>query len=88
MSNKQYTGQERADAVAKGIDRVRLLIAEINSLPPHDLLTIKEAAEEINYSRQWLQERIKKGDFEVYGDGKRRFLYRPQLLRAMNIIKT
>lgn len=86
-TNKTYPRDKRSESALRGIAHARRLIAEANGIAPEDLITIRTASRELGYSRQWLHQRINRGDFEVYGDGKRRFLYRPQIFTKLNITK-
>lgn len=87
MDKTEYKGDARRQAALKGIDKLRGIIADNNNINPRDLLTIQELRGEIPYSRPWIYSQIRSGKFEVYSTGKRRFLYRPQVLKALNLSK-
>lgn len=87
MTREEYTGDKRREAIRKGTERLRDLIAEENKVHPSALLTISEALELLPYSRQWLYNMIGRGDIKTYGTERKRFLHREQVLEAMNISK-
>lgn len=87
MKKEEYTGDKRREAVRKGVERLRDLIAEENNVHPSALLTIDEALELLPYSRQWLYNMIARGYIKTYGTERKRFLHREQVLEAMNISK-
>lgn len=87
MTRNEYTGDKRREAVQRGIERLRDLIAEENKVHPSVLLTIPEALELLPYSRRWLYDKIGRGDIQTFGTERKRFLLREQVLEAMNITK-